>query len=106
MIKLSLYQPYTIEREIFVGLNFCYRALKAYFRGLIFVVRSEHVIIVALSRFSCIKSFWGALRNENNENKTQQKFLAIRYTVSAECDQLRVYEEVFLFICYYVRDIA
>ncbi len=31
----------------FVGLNFRYQALNAYFRGLIFIVYPEHVIIVA-----------------------------------------------------------
>ncbi len=37
----------TVEWEIFVGLHFHYQALNAYFRGLIFVVCLEHVIIVA-----------------------------------------------------------
>ncbi len=58
----------------FVGLNFLYQALKAYFRGIFFVIRPEH-IIVAYYRGLIFR--FGALRNENNENKSQRKFPAI-----------------------------
>ncbi len=48
----------TIARN-FRWVKFCYQALKAYFRGLIFVVCPEHVIIVLslLSRFSWVNFF-------------------------------------------------
>ncbi len=72
--------------EIFVRLNVRYQALKAYFRGLIFVVYPEHVIIVAYYPrllFECtyfrgsIFRF-GALSNESNRNNPPRKFPAIQ----------------------------
>ncbi len=63
--------------------------IKAYFRGLIFVVCPEHVIIVAYclqllfqcSDFHGLIFHFGALRNEN---KTQRKSL-VSYTVFISC---------------------
>ncbi len=43
----SLYMYVYRIWEIFVGLNFRYQALKACFRGLIYAVCPEHIIIVA-----------------------------------------------------------
>ncbi len=43
--SVSLYR--IAGKLIFVGLNFCYQALKSYFRGLIFVVCPEHFITIA-----------------------------------------------------------
>ncbi len=43
---------YCVAREFFVWLNFRYQALKAYFRGLNFVVCPEHVITVLLCTFA------------------------------------------------------
>ncbi len=43
---LVLHVVYRIAGN-FVGLNFRYQVLKAYFRGLIFVVCPEHIIVVA-----------------------------------------------------------
>ncbi len=57
--------------ETFVVLNFRYQALKAYFRGLIFVVCPEHVIIVAYYNYLDFRGLifrFEALHNENNEN--------------------------------------
>ncbi len=64
--------------KIFVELNFCYQALKAYICGLTFVVYPEHVIIVAYCvDFRRLIVCFGVLRNKNNENLTQRKCLAI-----------------------------
>ncbi len=51
---------------MFVGLNFHYQSLKAYFCGLIFVVCPEHVIIVAYCLdFRVLIFRFGALYIEN-----------------------------------------
>ncbi len=46
---------------MFVGLNFCYQALKAYFHGIIFVVCPEHAIIVTHSPGLAVYSSVGKL---------------------------------------------
>ncbi len=69
IIKYNTKQP---EIVFLIGLNFRYQALEAYFRGLIFAVGLEHVIIVAYYLDFCGLNFHlGALRNEN---KTQRNF--------------------------------
>ncbi len=80
MLKRLVHRTFTVSYEIFVGLNFRYQAMKAYFRGLIFVLCPEHIIIVAF-RF-------GGLRNKNNEIKNSTKISLRKYTVHIELAKL------------------
>ncbi len=64
----------------FVGLSFRYQALKAYFLGLIFVMRPEHIfIIIIVAYYEDFRGLIFCFEALRNENKTQQKFPTIRY---------------------------